>query len=114
LAGLHHQDRWPDQARALIAGDTVAKAAERCRLAYTTAFRWRHRFLSALNPDKPLCRSGIVETGETFILDPSRANAGFAESLAQAGRQGGQARSAASSPTSGAPSTMMKAKSWRL
>jgi transposase-like protein len=50
LAGLHHQDRWPDQARALIAGETVKKAAERCRVAYTTAFRWRHRFLSALIP----------------------------------------------------------------
>ena len=39
LAGLHHQDRWPDQAQALIAGETVAKAAERCKVAYTTAFR---------------------------------------------------------------------------
>ncbi len=51
LAGLHHQDRWPDQAQALIAGETIAKAAERCKVAYTTAFRWRHRFLSALNLD---------------------------------------------------------------
>ena len=31
LAGLHHPDRWPDQARALIAGETVAKAAETLR-----------------------------------------------------------------------------------
>ena len=37
LAGLHHRDRSPDQAQALIAGDTVAKAAERCNVAYTTA-----------------------------------------------------------------------------
>ena len=69
LAGLHHRDRWPDQAQALIAGETVAKAAERCKVAYTTAFRWRHRFLSALNLDKPLCLSGIVEADETFILE---------------------------------------------
>ena len=69
LAGLHHQDRWPDQAQALIHGETVAKAAERCKVAYTTAFRWRHRFLSALNLDKPLCLSGIVEADETFILE---------------------------------------------
>ncbi|MGO8918812.1 MAG: hypothetical protein ACLQJR_23165, partial [Stellaceae bacterium] len=26
LAGLHHQDRWPDQAQALIAGETVANS----------------------------------------------------------------------------------------
>ena len=69
LAGLHHQDRWPDQARALIAGETVAKAAERCKVAYTTAFRWRHRFLSALNLDMPPRLSGIVEADETFILE---------------------------------------------
>ena len=69
LAGLHHRDRWPDQAQALIAGETVAKAAERCKVAYTTAFRWRHRFLSALNLDKPPCLSGIVEADETFILE---------------------------------------------
>ncbi len=69
MAGLHHQDRWPDQAQALIAGETVAKAAERCKVAYTTAFRWRHRFLSALNLDKPPRLSGIVEADETFILE---------------------------------------------
>ena len=75
LAGLHHQDGWPDQAQALIAGETIAKAAERCKVAYTTAFRWRHGFLSALNLDKPRCLSGIVEADETFILKSSRANA---------------------------------------
>jgi predicted RNA-binding Zn-ribbon protein involved in translation (DUF1610 family) len=36
LAGLHHRDRWHDQARALINGETVAKAAGRCKVAYTT------------------------------------------------------------------------------
>ena len=75
LAGLHHQHRWPDQAEALMAGETVAKAAERCKVAYTTAFRWRHRFLSALNLDKPPRLSGIVEADETFILKSSKANA---------------------------------------
>ena len=69
LAGLHHQDRWRDQARALIAGETVAQAAKRCGVAYTTAFRWRHRFLAALNLDKPQRLSGIVEADETFILE---------------------------------------------
>ena len=92
LAGLHHQDRWPDQARALIAGETVAKAAERCEVAYTTAFRWRHRFLSALNLDKPVCLSGIVEADETFILEILQGQTPrSAESIAQAGRQGRQA-----------------------
>ena len=49
LSGLHYKDRWIDQARALICGKSIAKAAERCAIDHTTAFRWRHRFLSALN-----------------------------------------------------------------
>ncbi len=69
LAGLRHMDRWHDQARALISGETVAKAAGRCDVAYTTAFRRRHRFLAALNLDKPQHLSGIVEADETFILE---------------------------------------------
>lgn len=31
VAGLHKKDRWLDQACALIEGETLAKAAERCR-----------------------------------------------------------------------------------
>jgi transposase-like protein len=69
LAGLRHMDRWATQAQALISGETVAKAASRCKVAYTTAFRWRHRFLEALNLDKPQHLSGIVEADETFILE---------------------------------------------
>jgi transposase-like protein len=76
LAGLHYKERWPDQARALIAGDTVSKAAERCKVAYTTAFRWRHRFLTALNLDKPQRLSGIVEADETFILESFKGKRG--------------------------------------
>lgn len=69
LSGLHYPERWSDQAQALIAGETIAKAAKRCAVSYTTAFRWRHRFLAALNQDKPAQLSGIVEADETFILE---------------------------------------------
>ena len=69
LAGLHHRDRWHDQAQALINGETVAKAGARCEVAYSTAFRGRHRFLSALTLDKPQRLFGIVEADETFILE---------------------------------------------
>ena len=64
-------------------GETVAKVAERCEVAYSTPFRWRHRFLSALNLDKPQCLPGIVEgdvggglgvpgAGKTWTLTPAR------------------------------------------
>lgn len=69
LARLRHKDRWSDQARALMSGESVAKAASRCGVAYTTAFRWRHRFLVAPALDKPTRLNGIVEADETFILE---------------------------------------------
>ena len=76
LSGLHFKERWQDQAQAMIVGDTVSKAAERCNIAYTTAFRWRHRFLAALNLDKPQRLSGIVEADETFILESFKGKRG--------------------------------------
>ena len=82
VAGLHNKERWLDQARALIEGQSLANAAERCRIDPSTAFRWRHRFLAALNDDKPNSLSGIVEADETFILESFK------------GRKGGLARPA--------------------
>jgi len=69
LAGLHHPERWKDQAQALISGESLAQAATRCDVHPTTAFRWRQRFLAALNLDKPASLSGLVEADETFILE---------------------------------------------
>ena len=89
LSGLHYRGRWRDQAQALIAGETVSKAAKRCDVAYTTAFRWRHRFLDALNLDKPQRLSGIVEADETFILESFKGKRG--KLLRPARKRGGKA-----------------------
>jgi transposase-like protein len=69
LARLRMREKWTTQADALIDGISVAKAARRCGVHYTTAFRWRHRFLAALSGDKPKTLSGIVESDETFVLE---------------------------------------------
>jgi transposase-like protein len=69
MAGLRNKPRWLDHARAMLEGTSVAKAAERCGVDYTTAFRWRHRFLGSPASDKPQTLSGIVEADETFILE---------------------------------------------
>jgi len=69
LAKLRLKDRWATQAIALIDGVSTAKAAQLCGVHYTTAFRWRHRFLASLASDKPTALSGIVEGDETFILE---------------------------------------------
>ena len=60
--------RWLDHAQAMIEGTSVAKAAERCDVHASTAFRRRHRFLGSPALDKPKTLTGIVEADETFIL----------------------------------------------
>jgi len=69
LARLRKKDRWAAQAEAMLAGESLAKAAKRCGVAASTAFRWRHRFLQAPALDKPTKLTGIVEADETFILE---------------------------------------------
>jgi transposase-like protein len=69
LAKLRMKEKWNSQADAMIEGVSLGKAASRCGVHYTTAFRWRHRFLAALSGDKPKTLSGIVESDETFILE---------------------------------------------
>jgi transposase-like protein len=69
LANLRMKDKWAAQTEAMIDGVSTAKAARRCGVHYTTAFRWRHRFLAALASDKPRAQAGIVEGDETFILE---------------------------------------------
>lgn len=69
LANLRLKEKWAEQTQAMIDGVSTAKAAERCGVHYTTAFRWRHRFLTSLAGDKPRTMTGVVEGDETFILE---------------------------------------------
>ena len=55
----------------------------------TTAFRWRHRFLAALNQDKPARLNGIVEADETFILESFKGKRGGLKRAAR--KRGGKA-----------------------
>ena len=92
MARLRKKDRWLDQAQAMIEGVSLAKAAERCRVHPTTAYRWRHRFLTAQALDKPRTLQGIVEADETFILESFKGRrSGLAR---KARKRGGKARHA--------------------
>ena len=93
LAKLRMKDKWAAQSQAMIEGVSTAKAARRCGVHYTTAFRWRHRFLASLAGDKPKAlsrhrrrrrdlHSGIVQ-GQAIR---------HAAKVAQARRQIGQTR----------------------
>ena len=67
LAGLHRKDRWLAFGTCLADGLTVRASAQRCGFAVNTAFRWRHRFLTAEH-QKPRKLTGIVEADETYVL----------------------------------------------
>ena len=69
LANLRMKEKWAAQAAAMIDGVSTAKAARRCGVHYTTAFRWRHGFLASLAGDKRKTLAGVVEGEETFILE---------------------------------------------
>ena len=67
LQGLHKKERWLSFGESLAAGKTVEKSAQRCDIANTTAFRWRHRFPDASRQDTEALR-GIVEEDETYLV----------------------------------------------
>ncbi|MCB1380293.1 MAG: IS1595 family transposase, partial [Alphaproteobacteria bacterium] len=66
LARLRKKAAWLAFAEALSDGTTVAAAAERCGVAPSTSFRWRHRFLRAKTAESEVL-GGIVEADETFF-----------------------------------------------
>ena len=87
LARLRKKERWLDFGQSLSEGETVAASAERCGVAVSTAFRWRHRFLrAAKNPTRLL--SGIVEVDETYILSSRKGERRLGR---KARRRGGKA-----------------------
>ena len=90
LARLRKRERWAANAQAMIEGVSLAKAAERCGVHASTAFRWRHRLLAAPALDKPRRLNGIVEADETFILESFKGRR--AELPRPARKRGGKAR----------------------
>ena len=67
LAGLRLKGRWLDFATCLREGDTVRESAERCGVAQSTTFRWRHRFLKDARTSAEIL-AGIVEADHTYLL----------------------------------------------
>lgn len=67
LSRLRHRERWLSFGVSLSEGESVVASAARCQVATTTAFRWRHRFLTAIK-SAPSKLKGIVEADETFVL----------------------------------------------
>lgn len=88
LAGLRKKEKWLEYAEALKDGMTIEKAAKRCGVDPSTAFRWRHRFLKGFVADKASELSGIAEADETFFLESFK---GQRELSRPARKRGGKA-----------------------
>lgn len=89
LARLRQRHKWHAQTRALDEGLSIHRAAERLQVGRSTAFRWRHRFLSAMDQLRPAKLCGIAEADETFVL---RSNKGQSVSERPARHRGGCSR----------------------
>jgi len=87
LSGLHGKDKWLAFGACIADGLAVRVSAQRCRFSVNTAFRRRHRFLTAEEPNR--CRlAGIVEANEAHVPE-SRKDERNLERRAR--RRGGKA-----------------------
>ena len=68
MARLRKKELWLDYSKALADSLSLSKAAVRCGIDRTTAFRWRHRFLQTPSQSKACC-SGITEVDETYFRE---------------------------------------------
>ena len=68
MARLRKKELWLEYSNALADSLSLSKAAKRCGIDRTTAFRWRHRFLQAPSVSKACC-SGITEVDETYFRE---------------------------------------------
>lgn len=69
MARLRKRSLWQTYAEALTQSLTVRRAAKHCGISKSTAFLWRHRFLSRIADHQAQHESGIVEADETFFLE---------------------------------------------
>jgi transposase-like protein len=74
LAGLRKREVWLEHGRALADGVSLRKVAERCDVALSTAFRWRHRHLKAPSEVQAPVLAGIVEADETYFLKSAKGS----------------------------------------
>ena len=92
LARLRRRERWMEQTEVLASGLSVRKSAERLQVHRTTAFRWRHRFLSLPKSVKASGLQGVAEADETYQLRSFKGQPQLlAEQSRQARRHGGRA-----------------------
>lgn len=88
LAGLHMRDKWLEQAAAMREGLSLNQVAGRLKIARSTAFRWRHRFLTLPKTIQVQALVGIAEADESYFRRSAKGQRGLSR---KARRRGGRA-----------------------
>ena len=88
LSGLQQRGKWLAHTQALSQGLSIPRVAERLEVAWSTAFRWRHRFLQLPSQRQASALRGIAEADESYFLESSKGQRAL---LRQARRRGGKA-----------------------
>jgi transposase-like protein len=88
LARLHHKHLWARYADCLSQGDALRKAARKCGIHLTTAFRWRHRFLRYALTTRAPQLAGIVEADEVFTPESFKGRRHLARPARRHGGRG--------------------------
>ena len=90
LARLRHKEKWSNFSQDIIDGKSVHDAAEHCKIANSTSFRWRHRFLAVASKIKAEHLEGIVEADETFFLESHKGDHHLERTARQRGGKASQ------------------------
>ena len=88
LSKLHLRGKWLAYAQALNQGLSIPQVAQQLDIAWSTAFRWRHRFLQLPSQCQASALHGIAEADESYFLDSCKGQRAL---LRKARRRGGKA-----------------------
>ena len=88
LSKLHLRSKWLAYAQALNQGLSIPQVAQQLDMAWSTAFRWRHRFLQLPSQCQASALHGIAEADESYFLESCKGQRAL---LRKARRRGGKA-----------------------
>lgn len=72
ISGIHNKALIPEFLRTMEIELSLIKTGKELGIDTGTAFRWRHKFLSAVEMPEDVTFKGITETDETFFLESQK------------------------------------------
>ncbi len=91
LSRLRNKELFLRQAECMAESMPIRATAAELGVSVSTAFRWRHRFLSTVVEHQPKSVQGLLEADETYILESQKGNRHLTR---PARRRGGKASKA--------------------